>query len=99
MDTLRISVLPVLGFDEMPNLSIDSTNLPKISFQFFDAKKQIGESVTNEFINAPFFDGKTKTINVVVPNLPKGKHQFRISVSAAWYPAFLNSDRYEIIII
>jgi hypothetical protein len=47
----------------------------------------------------PFFDGQAKTLNVVVPNLPKGKHQFRISVSAGWYPAFLNSDRYEIVII
>jgi hypothetical protein len=98
-DTLNISVLPVLGFDEMPNLSIDSSSLPKISVQFFDAKKQIGESLTNVFINASFFDGQTKMLNIVIPDLPKGKHQFRISISAGWYPAFLNSDRYEIVII
>ncbi len=98
LDTLYISVLPVLGFDEMPNLSIDSSNLPKISVQFFDAKKQIGESLTNVFINASFFDGQTKMLNVAIPDLPKGEHQFRISVSAGWYPAFLNSDRYEIIV-
>jgi hypothetical protein len=44
----------------MPKLSIDSSSLPKISVQFFDAKKQIGESVTNVFINASFFDGQAK---------------------------------------
>jgi hypothetical protein len=64
--------MPYQAFDEMPNLSIDSSSLPKISVQFFDAKKQIGESATNVFINASFFDGQNKTLKLPYPTLPKG---------------------------
>lgn len=90
--------MPYQHFDTMPNLSIDSSCLPKISCQFFDAKKQIGESITTVFINNAFFDGHSKTLRIVIPELQKGKHQFRLSVSAGWYPAFLNSGRIGLIV-
>jgi hypothetical protein len=97
-DTLKLVFRPLHHYDSLPNLIVDSTCLPKISCQFFDEKKQIGESLTNYTITNSTFDGLSKTLLIPIPNLAQGKHQFRLSVSAGWNPAFLNSARYELIV-